>query len=153
MKIIHSGRVMQENTSKITRTLCDPQRLVFYPETGEEAKLIQRKLFAMGYGWSKSGAVIGNVDECVAKGMVLKNGKLYTEPSEESRRIGLLCTGAQFDENYLSPDQEFMLQQFNKLSAKIETLEAKIEVLNEELHPKTLDKHPLFPPQRKKLEK
>jgi hypothetical protein len=94
---------MQKNMAKITKELCENETLVFYPETAEEAAFIQNKLFEMGFKCGKSGDTrIQNLELCVEKGMVLKNGGLYANPTEESRNNCIICTS----NNFFSQDEK-----------------------------------------------
>ena len=126
---------MKNNTAVITKEFCKGKTLIFFPQTEEEAAFIQRKIFAMGYRWVEDpGTSVRHISESVNTGMVLdEKGFLWFNPSAKSLATGLLCTSDQFDEKYLSPDRTFMLEQFNKLSAKI-------DAVYEELRPPTLDK-------------
>ena len=126
---------MDINTAVITKEFCKGKTLIFFPQTEEEAASIQRKIFAMGYNWGNNcGASIRDTSGSVSGGMVLdEQGLLWTIPRERHFATGLLCASDQLDEKYLSPDRAFMLELFNKLSAKI-------DAVYEELRPPTLDK-------------
>jgi len=79
---------------------------------------------------------------CVSKGMVLRDGKLYHGSDKKSQETGLLCTAAQFDENdlrYLSGDA-LMREVFSRLSARMDELSEKVDAIYEEVMPKMLDK-------------
>ncbi|MBI3440514.1 MAG: hypothetical protein HY052_01710 [Proteobacteria bacterium] len=91
---------MQTNSEKITKEFCQGKILLFYPTTAAETVSIQKKIFAMGCTWGGHGAStdIDCLSECMSKGMVLNDGKLYYNPDDRSQNIGLLCTGDQFGE-------------------------------------------------------
>ena len=136
------------NTSLLTREFCAGKALVFFPQTGEEAVFIQRKLFEMGYKWSGGGEIVKLVDECVGGGMVLAlwgGGARLMHGARNER--GLLCTVDQFDEPFDRNDprnapseREMMMILFNKLSTRLAALEeTQREILQELRHPAPID--------------
>ena len=134
---------MKTNNEKITKEFCDGKILIFYPKTGDEAEFIQHKLFEMGFAWKSGLTEIGNIASCVLNGMELDGGKIYTSPPRGDVDKGFLCTPAQFNGNYLSPEQTFILEQFNKLAARIEDISRKVDAMYDQVMPKSLDK-PVF---------
>jgi hypothetical protein len=128
------------NHEKITKEFCQGKRLLFFPQTSEETVFIQRKLFELGYEWDDNNewtdpslkTKVYSVGGCISTGMVARDGKIYTDPNEESYKTGFLCTSTQFDESFVSFEQA-ILAQFNKLSAKVDAMYGQIM-------PKTLDK-------------
>lgn len=126
---------MIENHEKITKEFCQEKRLLFFPETAAEAMFIRRQALEMGY----SDEQHFNIVESVSKGMVLRDGKIYTAPGTESLAIGLLCTSEQFaasfdknDFNNLSGDA-LAREIFNRISTRLDAIE-------KQLGPQTLDK-------------
>ena len=131
---------MRINTEKITPESCKGKTLLFYPQTEEEAAFIQRRIFALGFKWSANRVEVQETAGCVQKGMVLEDTTLYFNPTSENREKGFLCTSAQFDENYLPPEQVFIREQFNKLAARIEEIAKDVAEIKKELQPARLDK-------------
>ena len=138
---------MKPNDQKITREFCKGRTLIFYPRTEEEAGFIQRRLFELGCGWCNDRAVVQNVKDCVSHGIFLDAGKIYYDGGNTAAgRNALLCTSAQFDENYLPPEQVFIWEQFNQLAARIEEINKKVDAIYKELQPAKLDKQVLKKP-------
>jgi len=133
--------MLQTNQEKITKEFCLGKRLIFYPKTEQEAALIQRKFFDMGFRWSSGSAEVMRLDDCVSHGVLLTaESVLYHSPSSSSTETGLLCTSAQFDENHLSPEMTFMMTQFNQLAAQLKELARAVAEIKKELQPQRLDK-------------
>lgn len=138
---------MKINDQKITREFCERKLLVFFPRTLEEAQFIQRKIFEMGFQWGKgtydfeNGSTTVQVsDHRLLEGLVLdEKGNLFAHPIKKHLQSGLLCDTAQFDEAYLTSQQK-MMEQFNKLSARIEEIAKSVARIEKELQPKNLDK-------------
>lgn len=133
---------MIRNEQQITREFCKGKRLVFFPKTEEEAALIQRQLFTLGFGWADKGAQIKDCYECVMQGFVAMDGQLTTKPTPETFNTGFICTKEQLG---CKPDQPgaphlpLTVQNFNELAARLQAIEA-------ELKPKVLDKPPFTKP-------
>ncbi len=137
---------MRANNEKITHTLCQAHELVFYPKSIDEAVFIQRQFLGMGYRWSRDdnhnplGFSIFKEQKCVDNGMLLKDGKMFLLTYQSPGSNSLICTSDQFAADYASPDRAFMLEQFNKLAARIEEIGAKVDTIYKEIHPVKLDK-------------
>jgi len=132
---------MQTNQERLTKEFCRGKRLVFYPKTEAEAEWIQRHLFGMGFKWANGSREVSRLDDCANHGMLLTSqGNLYHGPSSPDTETGLLCTGAQFNENYLSPEMTFFMTQFNQISAQLKELTRAVAEIQKELQPQKLDK-------------
>lgn len=59
-------------------------RVVFRPKDSVQAAAVQQWLFAHGIKWSQDGAKIAHISECVAKGMVVDEGRLMHSPSDKA---------------------------------------------------------------------
>lgn len=136
------------NNTALTAEFCRNNRLIFRPQSGEEAVFIQERLAAFGIRWVNGDPVGTRAAECAAKGMFIDGGKLYYNPTSDAGCV--ICAAEQFDKNYLSSDKRFMLDQFNKLSAKIDALTEKVDRLYAEIHPEVANTKPGLkkPPQR-----
>ena len=137
------------NSPKITREFCAGRKLCFHPQTEDEARFIQERLFELGFKWREGQTRPLYLDSLAAGTLYLENGVMFRSSAREVR--GTLCDIKQLDEKYLSPDQAFMLEQFNKMAAQIETLTQRVAELEAALRPhgdveKT--KRPLTPPNR-----
>lgn len=121
------------NKSPITPELCHSARLVFYPKDAPEAIYIQKKLFDMGCRWNKSGTEITEVENCIAKGILCDSGRLYYNPDQSTPF--LVCSSSQFDPDYLTPDQAYVRDRFNELSARIDDLAEKVNRIHDALFP------------------
>lgn len=142
---------MKMNKHKLTREFCLQNKLLFNPRTEAESVTIQKKLHAFGFPWVNSGqAVLTGVDE-VFKGIVVKEGRLFTR-SETDNADYLFCTLEQFDAGYEEPlltreEQLSLLQKFDALtrlftdlSAKVDAISGKIDAVHDQVMPTTLSK-------------
>jgi len=136
---------MEKNTETITREFCQGKNLIFQPKTVEEAVFIQRKIFEMGYRWywSRSNRV-DNIEQSLNAGIELRHGQLFTG-GYSAPKDGILCTVHQFNEPfdpkdiknlYVPPNQEFILELFNRMAEKIDSLEDEVKQLRKEVGPK-----------------
>lgn len=138
-----------DSRPKITREYCAGRKLCFHPQTGDEAKFIQERLFELGFKWRD-----GQTDPLYLDS--LPSGTLFAENGVMSRSTerdisGVPCHIKQLDEKYLTADQAFMMAQFNKMAAQIESLTQKVTDLEAALRTHTeIDKpkRPLTPPNR-----
>ena len=139
---------MQVNDQKITKEFCKGKTLIFFPRSFDEAVFIQRQIFKMGFKWGKgsydfedSSTTVIDSDARLLEGLLLEKNKeaLFARPDTEELRSGVLCDPAQLDETYLPPQQQVM-EQFNKLSDRVEQVAAMVDELRAEMSPKKLDK-------------
>jgi len=123
---------------KITRAYALANRLVFAPETAEEAVVIQECLFAMGFKWAGGATEVQKVNECVQTGILLDYGELYYNPAKSDRNVP--CTVHQLDENYMPPLERKMTEMFNTLMARMDDLQAQMDRIEKRFEPETLKK-------------
>lgn len=128
---------------KLTREFCLNKTLIFYPGTVQEAIAVQKGLFNLGFIWADGVEDVQKAHECAETGIVLEDNKIYYHPSSETKRKGTVCSVQQLDSNYISPDQSFMLDLFNKMSARIDALTAEVAALKQQLEPQKLEKNRL----------
>ena len=136
---------MQMNTEKITPALIRSSRLVFQPGTADESTYIQQQLFALGAIWASDfGQKVSKVPESVSSGLLVDHGTIYfgTDSNVENR----LATLAQFEGGYLTPEQKFLKEQFDKVHARLDAMDKKIEALQDAVLPKDLGKAKLGKP-------
>ncbi|MEZ0223238.1 MAG: hypothetical protein ACAH83_01695 [Alphaproteobacteria bacterium] len=114
----------ETHKSKLTREFCRANRVAFQPETPEEAVFIQERLAEFGIGWVDGAGPDVRAKDCTQWGMVVENGRLYFGPSSNPRDV--LCTAAQFDKDYVSPDQAFLLEQFGKIAARLDDISSRL---------------------------
>jgi hypothetical protein len=136
---------------RITPAYCAGRKLYFHPQSAEEAQFIQERLFEMGFKWREGQTHPLYVDALAHGALFLENGVMFRSSSREAS--GTFCDIRQLDEKYLSPDQVFMMEQFNRMAAQIEALTQKVADLESALRPhgeieKT--KRPLPPPAKGK---
>jgi hypothetical protein len=124
----------------VTKALCHSARLVFRPKTEEEAIFIQERLFALGVAWGDGRTYVSEVAGCVANGMLVDHGKLYYNPPDDAKNIH--CRADQLDSNYVPPDKAFLLEQFNKVHARLDAIEKRLDALEGD----PLDKPPMKRP-------
>ena len=139
----------QQNTSPLTFDFCHSHRLVFHPRTVTEAMVIQQRLANFGIRWTNNDPVGSKLQECVDKGMAVDGGKLFYNPTQNPEN--LLCSVDQFDKDYVPEGQRFILEQFNKLAARLdgivdrlERLEEKVDALHGEMFPTVENTKPLL---------
>lgn len=134
---------MRVNTQKITNDLCDSESLLFRPDTKEDARFIQRKLFTMGYRWINGDSKVHCVDECCKVGLILQDGAIYHGPPIKKEDY-LLCSRSQLDyldQPFLTPEERVsLIQEFKKMAARVEDMAAKVDALYAEVMPRRLDK-------------
>lgn len=130
---------------KLTAGDCQSQKLLFYPRSLEEAAAIQRGLFRLGIGWGQ-GAKVQALAECVQKGMIVLEGRLFYNPSAENRSEGKVCTLDQLPRTapvdvmqYLQGD-DLQREIFNRLSARMDKLEQMVAEIHAAVMP-----HPALP--------
>lgn len=134
---------------KITREYCAGHKLCFHPQSGDEARFIQERLFELGFKWRDGQTHALYLDNLPSGTLFVENSVMFR--STEREVSGILCDIKQLDEKYLSPDQAFMMAQFNKMAAQIEALTQKVTDLEAALRTHTeIDKpkRPLTPPHR-----
>jgi hypothetical protein len=124
------------NDQKITKELCAGKILIFCPKTEDEAIFINRQMGELGL--LKQTNPLKEPARCVTVGFVLKDSELHYFDAG-LHHTGFVCTKDQFDKNYISPETAFIMEQFNKLSAKV-------DAIYEELKPAKLDKNNLKKP-------
>lgn len=124
---------------KLTKEFCDSHDICFHPQSPDEARVIQEKLFKMGYKWRQGEQHPLYLEE-LAKGSIHVSGGILTCSMSERKTQGMVCTAQQLDESYISPDQKFMLDLFNKISARLDKIEERLDDLQAEMRPKPMDK-------------
>jgi hypothetical protein len=147
------------NNETITQEYCKGKNLLFYPQSESEAAFIQQSLFNLGLSWGSRSKETLYLKESVQKGLVLddKLGGLYLSSGPADRNNGIICSSAQFDPPFdtntpehrerivreYGTEKEMMLlllDQFNNMAKRIDTLTQQVAKLNEEIAPKHLQK-------------
>lgn len=130
---------MHLNQEKITKEFCQGRTLIFRPKTVEEAEKIQRRLFGMGYRWRMSGDQVIMQEDCVEKGLTLRdNGHIHLGVSDDDMQKGFLCTLEQFDKADLAANLKLLEDPtlrtiFNYFNNEIAGLRAEVEELKKEV--------------------
>ena len=117
--------------SPLTPEFCRSNRLVFYPKTLDEVNFIQERLAEFGIRWADGKPVGALAQECLNKGMLVENAKLYYNPVSNDRSIQ--CTAGQFNGEYISPDRAFLLEPFNKMAERIDALSSRVAELEKKV--------------------
>jgi hypothetical protein len=129
---------------KITRESAYGEKLLLFPKNAGEAKALQKALLAEGFIWVDGNKSVEHIEECVNRGLVLMDGKIYHR-SEGDTTTYTVCPLSQAERDVapaapdrVSPNQipqDQVLQLFNKLSARIDGLSEKIDRMYGELYP------------------
>lgn len=131
---------MQANNEKITPELLRRSQLVFYPRTAEETIFIQQRLLDMGAVWADGVAKVSHVADSVNTGLIVQQGKILYNPGKDPAYR--LATIEQFDGEYLTPEQKFLKEQFDKVHARLDEMDRKIGELQAALLPRDIGKLP-----------
>jgi hypothetical protein len=107
--------------------------LIFHPKSDEECAHLQERLFALGFRWSNGEKNVQNIAQCVQGGLVLLDGKIYFSMDGSERQF-ISCSIDQVDPGYVPPEQQFLVEMFTRLSAKVDALSDKVDRLYDELH-------------------
>lgn len=124
---------------RLTPEFCRSNDIIFHPKNSGDAQSIQKALFGMGIFWADGSKTIKHTDECVKCGLVIQKGKIYYKGENDNTRY-IAAAMEQLDEDYLSPDRKFMMEQFNKISARLDEMDRKFDELRREILPYELEK-------------
>jgi len=120
---------MNKNTETINKEFCEGKKLVFFPQSKEEAQFIQATFFEMGFEWAYGrGAKVNFVKGCVKSGLMLDtDGFLYTYDPQRTdlQQDALLCDSRQFAPNWEIADIRNRIQ--NLPPSKIYGLFAELQ--------------------------
>lgn len=124
---------------KITQDYLSRNNVVFYPQTTDEARMIQQKLFDCGICWSDhKDKHVRDALKCTEAGMVSKateGGVLYTGPSlDYAYVVKSLEDFGDFDVTATMNARELFLL------SRIDMLSEKMDRIIDLLEPKTLSK-------------
>jgi len=138
---------MKRNTDIITRDVADSNSIVFFPKTPEEAAFIQQSLLGMGVVWKDGDASVTEIASSLKSGLGVVGGKMVLQP-KISQGEWLLADSAQFTIPYVAPDQQRIIDMFNKLGARLDQLDKKVDKIHDELFPEVSKTKPALRPQR-----
>lgn len=146
---------------KITKEYCAGKTILFHPKSKEEVTFIHRKLSEIGI---RSVPIASQFEKFLQFGMYAQEGKLYFCTSHEPPRNAVFCTSEQFDPSFIDHQVDTvgnglagsdmswsekdtmlfmfktMLQNFNQLSARLDTLSEDVALIKAEVLPKHLGK-------------
>jgi len=136
---------MIENNTQITKEILGNNILIFQPKTPDEAAFIQQKIFELGGVWGETKrrerVKVQSLGDCVATGMVVKNGQLYYNPSNESKSHGVLCTSEQLDKSYVPPlstqERSAFAEAFAQVSEELAQVSDRLAVVERQLAART----------------
>lgn len=136
---------MQENKDKVSPQVSEGKFLFFYPADEEEAQCLVAKLRDAGFKMRNKSSTTMSPQNMVTHGVGVINGEYFCNPNESWNGAPLgnwRCTIDQIDNDYLPSDQRMMLDLFNKLTARIDTLADKIDRIEQQVCPQKIDKKP-----------
>ncbi len=122
-------------SDSLTAEFIKSTRVVFRPQTPEEAVAIQQWMFRHGIAWKEGKMEVGHIGECVSKGMVVDGGHLLHSPSSSPAFIANLrdLDGINPDD-FLTPEQK-MDRRIGALETSVGDLHAKVDRLLALLEP------------------
>ena len=118
----------------ITKESATGRKLIFFPQSKEECRQLQERLFELGFIWADGCRGIQNVSACVQNGLVLMNDRIFFRSPGDTQAF-TPCSIEQVLPSYMPPDQRMMLDLFNRLSAKVDALAEKVDRIHNELVP------------------
>lgn len=141
---------MRQNNRKISYEDSLDRLLVFTPKTQVEARSLLDKLINKGFKRDDS-AGLGplTLNSMCDKGVGAYNGRFFCAPDERKIKppLGTLaCTAAQLDDTFLSPDQLFMLDLFNKMAERLDRIEKRLNDIQQDMRPGNVEKPQLRNP-------
>jgi hypothetical protein len=141
---------MKENKKKISYEDSFDRLLVFSPRTPSEARGLLDKLVNKGF---KRDDTVGQgpltLNGMCDKGVGVYNGRFFCAPDEKKINPPLgavACAPEHLDDAYLSPDQLFMLDLFNKISERLDRIEKRLDDVQQEMGPHNVEKPALRTP-------
>lgn len=124
---------------KLTPEFCRNNDIIFHPKNRAEARSLQRALFEMGFAWGSGVQSVQCLDECVGNGLVLQKGSIYYRGADDNTPY-VHCAIERLDENYVSPERKFLMEQFDKINARLDELEKMVREVRNEVLPHEVDK-------------
>ena len=110
---------------KIDPSFFEGRRIVFVPKAVQEAIFIQESLFLLGFSWSFHGRNVVLLEECVSKGMLVNEGRIYTNPVKHAENIYADIR----DLPGYDPAAWQIISPQQKLQAQVEALTAEVAAL------------------------
>lgn len=122
---------------KLTAEFMRARHVVFYPQSSADAQAIQQWMFRHGITWVDGSREVSHVNGCVAKGIFVREGKLFLAARDtlgikaDINDLAGLC-----DDDY--PSEARMQRQINRLESEVSALHSKIDMLIDLLQPRVV---------------
>lgn len=134
---------MKENKEKITPESAQGKFLFFRPRSLEESARTMLALKKAGFKMRMNAHTPVTPENGREKNIGVIDGEFFCDPNEsynKAPRGNWSCTIDQIDENYVTPEQRFVLELFNKLSDRLDRIERRLDEIQEQVSPAPLDK-------------
>ena len=141
---------MRQNNKKISYEDSIDRLLVFSPKTQAEARSLLDKLINKGFKRDDSaGQGPLTLNSMCEKGVGVYNGRFFCAPDDKKLypKLGTVaCEIEHLDDAYLSPEQLFMLDLFNKISERLDRIEKRLDDIQQDMGGSTVEKPVLRKP-------
>jgi len=141
---------MKENKKKISYEDSFDRLLVFYPKTQGEARNLLDRLMNKGFKrGDDAGQLPLTLNGMCDKGVGVYNGRFFCAPEAEKINPPLgtvACALEHLDDTYLSPDQLFMFDLFNKMFERLDRIEKRLDDIQQDRGGNTVEKPVLRKP-------
>jgi len=141
---------MKENKKRISYEDSFDRLLVFSPKTQSEARNLLDKLIRKGFkrddAPSREPLTLNGMCD---KGLGVYNGRFFCAPDEKKIKppLGTLaCMAEHLDDTFLTPDQLFMLDLFNKMAERLDHIEKRLDDIRQDMGPGNVEKPQLRNP-------
>ena len=138
---------LKDKLEKIDADFFKGRVVCFKPRSAAQAEAIQEHLFKLGFEWCNTGIGIWQPETCVNQGFHVRGKNIYTGSAPKDS----LSIEFPLDDPTGMPGvsdldtltgNALVREVFNRLSARIDTLEKKIDAIHAETQPKKLPKSP-----------
>lgn len=135
----------QTTTEKVTRAFASQNDLLFLPADDAESAFVQQSLFDMGLRWANGGNQVTSLEETVANGIVVQNGKIYWRGDKDDASSYLFCQSKQLRANYIPALEkdipaETVADMFREMMTRLTQVEEKLARLEREIAPQEIAK-------------
>ena len=135
---------MKENKKKISYEDSLDRLLIFTPKTQGEARSLLDKLINKGFKRDDAaGQGPLTLNSMCDRGVGVYNGRFFCAPDEKKIKpaLGTLaCAADHLDDSYLSPDQLFMLDMFNKIADRLDRIEKRLDDMQQDMGAQHIEK-------------
>lgn len=141
---------MRQNNKKIGYEDSLDRLLIFTPQTQGEARSLLDKLINKGFKRDDAaGQGPLTLNSMCDKSVGVYNGRFFCAP--DAKKINpplgtVACSVEHLDDTYLSPDQMFMLDMFNKIAERLDRIEKRLDDIQQDMGGSTVEKPVLRKP-------